>query len=101
VILPLLEMVESQADGLMPSQTACQEQGQKGPIPLSFHAMAVGGLPKCLALFGRQPVPKAHAQLLDALDSPNAGRKVRAEKTTVGCLIRKTAPCSQPQVDSA
>src|SRR6266568_2812187 len=101
VILALLEMVESQTDCLMPPQSACQEQGQKGPIPFSFDTRAVWCLPECRALFSRQPISKPHAQLLDAFDSANAGCEVRAKKAAVGCLIRKAAHRPQSQFYSA
>jgi hypothetical protein len=90
-----------QSDGLVPSQSTCQEQGQEDPIPFSFHATDVGCLPESPALVGRQPVPKANALLLHALYPANAGSKVRTEKTAVGCLIRQPAYCPQSQVDSA
>ena len=53
MILTLLQVVQPQADGLMPSQPARKEHGQKGAIPLSFHSLAVRCLPKLLTLFGR------------------------------------------------
>src|ERR1700722_20272835 len=51
VVLPLLDMVQGQTDGLMPSQAAGQEQGQQSAVPLALHAVVVGCLPKSVALF--------------------------------------------------
>jgi hypothetical protein len=101
VVLPLLQVVQPQADRLMPSQAACQEQSKKGSIPLSLYSSVIGRLPKLLALFGCQPVPKAHAQLLDAFDTANTGRKVGTEKATVGGFIGEAAYSTQAQVDGA
>jgi hypothetical protein len=47
------------------------------------------------------PTPVDSSQLLNAFDSANAGRKIRVEKTGVGCLIRQSAHHPKPQVNRA
>jgi hypothetical protein len=85
----------------MPSQTACQEQGEERSIPLSLDALVVGCLPECLALFGCQPVAKAHAQFFDAFDTANTGRKAGTKQAAASGLICKSAYGPQSEPDGA
>jgi hypothetical protein len=101
VFFLLLKVIQPKTDGLMPTQTTGQEQCEKCPVPLALHAVVVGGLPKCMALFGRQPVPQAYAKLPDAFDTANACRKIGAEEATVGGLVGEPAYCTEPEVDRA
>lgn len=71
------------------------------PAPLALHAVIVGCLPKCMALFGRQPVPQANAKLPDAFDPANACGKVGAQQSTVGGFVCEPAYRTEPEVDRA
>jgi hypothetical protein len=59
----------------------------------------VRGLPECLGLCRRQPVAEPYAQFLYTLDSPYPSSQVRAEESTVRCLVCKTANSPQTKVD--
>jgi hypothetical protein len=101
VFFPLLKVIQPKTDGLMSAQATGQKQSKKRPVSLSLHAAVVGCLPKCMALFGRQPVPQANAKLPDAFDPANASSKVGAEESTIGGLVGKPPYCAKPEVDRA
>src|ERR1700676_5417629 len=52
----LLQVAEIQLGELMLTKPAGQELCQQRPITFAFQSLAVGRLPKCLRLFGGQPV---------------------------------------------
>ena len=63
----LLHVAESQFGELMATESTCQQEGKQRPITFALDLLPVWCLPKCLPLFGGQPVTESDAQLLDAL----------------------------------
>jgi len=96
VILTLLEVAKLQINRLVSPDSTCEENCEEGPITLAPRLFAVGRLPQAPGLFGREPVPEADSELLDALDAANAGRRIRTREPAIpevdgtGC---QTAAC--------
>jgi hypothetical protein len=71
VFFPLLKMVQGQCDGFMSSQPTREQKSQQSAVSFSFEPLAVGSLPERLPLFCGQPIAKANAQFLHALNATN------------------------------
>jgi hypothetical protein len=101
VFFPLLKVIQPKTDGLVSSQTTSQEQSKKRPVPLALHAVVIGCLPQCVALFSRQPVPQANTELSDAFDPANPSSEVSAEEATISGFVRESAYRTEPEVNRA
>ena len=75
MLFALLEMIQSQRHRFMPPQAAREQQREQRSVTLSFQAMMIGCLPKCLALLRGQPIAKPHSQLLHAFNAANTSRQ--------------------------
>src|ERR1039457_5206742 len=57
----LLYVVESQLGEFVATESTCKQEGKQCPITLALQPLAVWRLPKCLPLFGGQPVAEPDA----------------------------------------
>jgi len=48
VLFALLKIFQSQSYGLVPSQSACQQQRKQGAVAFSFQPLMIGYVPKCV-----------------------------------------------------
>src|SRR5258708_21965605 len=101
VFFALLQVINPQANGFMPSQSTRQQQRKKCSVPLSFETLAIWHLPKRVSLLDRQPVSKANTQFLHTFDAANASREIRTEQTEIGCFVRESPHSAQAQIDSS
>jgi hypothetical protein len=62
---------------------------------------AVWHLPERFGLVDGEPVTKANAKFLWPLDAPDAGCKIRAEKSGISGLIRKPTYGREPAINCA
>jgi len=99
VLLSLLKVAERQLDGFMSSQSAGKQNRQESPVSFAFEAPSIRRLPQSLALFGGQPVAEPDSQLFHTLDSTDAGRQIRTEKSAVRRFAGKPAYGTESQVD--
>jgi hypothetical protein len=53
MLLALLEMIQCQSYGFMPSQPTREQQCEQCSVALSFQSLVIGGLPKRMALLCR------------------------------------------------
>lgn len=76
-------VVESQFGEFVATKSTRQQDGKQRPVPFSFQTVRAWLLPKCLPLFGGQPIAQSDAQLLDTLHAPNPGGQVCAPETAI------------------
>src|SRR6267143_1673507 len=91
MLFALLEMIQCQSHGFMPSQATREQQCEQCAVAFSFQPLMIGCLPKCLGLLRSQPIAEAHSQLLHTFNAANTSRQIGAEETAVGCLVCEPA----------
>ena len=101
VILAALKMRNIQFRRLFPAQATTQEDPEQRSISFTFEGIRVRNLPERSCLFGGEPVAKTNAEVLRPFDSPNAGRKIRAEQAGISSFVCKAADGREPAVDRA
>lgn len=77
VLLSLLNVTESKFTLRGPKATG-EKNRQGGAVTLALQQLRVWRIAEPLQLFGRQPIPKPDADLLNPLDAPYAGGQVGA-----------------------
>ena len=98
VILPFLNIANTQRNDLRSPQPTTEEKRDDGAIAL---------LPKCFrgsgnerpALCGAQPVANAPAELRHPLDPSDARNQFWAQQSGIGRLIGQSADGGEPDVD--
>jgi hypothetical protein len=58
MLLPLLEVIDSEGGNLSPAQAATEHQCQHRPVAAALRSLGVGSPQQSTALFRRQPVPE-------------------------------------------
>jgi hypothetical protein len=92
VLLPLLDRLEAQGQQLGSAEAASNQHREHRVIAQLAHGRPRGAFKKPATLLGRQPVADAHVEPAHAFHPTDTGRQLGAEKTRVGCLVRRDAP---------
>jgi hypothetical protein len=95
----LLEVSESQRGELVATESTCQQQRKQRPITFPYQSLAIGCLPECSCLLGRQPVAQSDVQLLNALDPPNSRSQIGAKKAAIRRFVCQPTNGSQPEIN--
>ena len=83
MLLALLQMPEVQISQLAASKPAPRQDGENGPIPISFEGVCIGRLPEVAGFFGCEPIPEPHTQLLGSFHTSDASSEFRTEQASV------------------
>jgi hypothetical protein len=94
-------MAKLQISYFTPTQSACKQDGDNGPVTLAFKRMWVRRVPESTTLVSCEPVSEPHTQLLDALHTPNAGSQFGAEQASVGSFVRETPNSSESFINGS
>jgi hypothetical protein len=97
--LPLLKVIDSQFGNLMPPQSAREEESEQCAIALAFEPLSDWRLPEQLRLLRRQPVAGTHAQLFEALDTPDTSGQICAQEAAIGSFVRETPDSPKAEID--
>jgi hypothetical protein len=83
MILPPLEVIDSEIGNFAPAQPTAEHQSKHRPVAAALQAAGIGSPEQGSALFRRQPVPEPHADPFGPLYTPNASRQFGTEESGV------------------
>jgi hypothetical protein len=97
--LALLQMINSQLGYLATPQSTSEQEGEKGTIAFALQPFPVRGLPKCVPLFGCQPIAQSDSQFLYTFDASDSGGQICAEEATLRRLVCQAPNRPKLEVD--
>src|SRR3954470_8406442 len=68
-------------------------------VALAAQAICSSAFEQSFALLCGKPIPNSYAQPADSFYAADPGSHFRTEQSSIGGLIRKSANCSESQVD--
>ena len=98
VLLPLLDIFDSQCSQFRATQTSAQQNGERCVVSFAAKTANVYSSQKTLTLLRGKPIANRHAQPFGALHAANACRQVGAQEPAIRGLIRKPPDCRESQI---
>ena len=86
VLLPLLDVLNSQRRQFRAAETAAQQNCERGVVALSAKTGNVRRAQKALALLRRKPIANRYTKSLGPLHPSNSSRRIGAQETTIRSL---------------
>jgi hypothetical protein len=99
VLLPLLDIFNSQCRQFGSPQAAAQEDSECGVVSLSAKAVNIDSPQKALTLLRGKPIANRYTQPFGTLHTANTSRQIGAQEPAIRCLVRQPPDCRKPQVD--
>jgi hypothetical protein len=99
VLLPLLNIFNSQRRQFGAPQAAAQKDGECGIVSLSAKIANIYSPKKALTLLRGKPIANRYTQPFGTLHAANPNREIGAQEPAIRCLVRQPPDCRKPQVD--
>jgi hypothetical protein len=86
VALPQLHLIQSQTRDFRASQSTSEPQSEHCSVSFTLQSVSRNSIQQLLCLIASQPIADLSPELLDSLDSPDAGCEFWAQPTALGSL---------------
>jgi hypothetical protein len=98
VLLPLLNVLNSQRSSFCPAESATQEDRKCGVVALASETHTVRCQQQAFALLRSEPIADRNAHAFGALNAANGSSQVCTERATISSLISQSPDGSQSQI---
>jgi hypothetical protein len=99
MVFPPLKMLQRKVGQLGSAQSTGQAEREDRSTPLAPDRPHVRSIEQAPGFLGGQPVSEADAQLPGSLNATNAGGRLWAHQTGVGCFVGQPSHGGQAQID--